>query len=313
MPDATVRLCLGTIMLLVGTLPLAPAHASTLVVGPGKPYATPSAAIDAAHAGDRVLIAPGKYFDCAMVGTDRLTIEGATPDGSATMTDKTCAGKAILVISGNDVTVRNLTLTRARVPDMNGAGIRVEGNKLTVEGVHFINNQDGMLGGFPGGTVIVRNSEFVRNGSCMGACAHGLYINNVDLLRVEHSRFFETKEAHHLKSRALRTEVLECDIEDGPKGTASYEIEIPNGGNLLVRGNTIEKGPNNQNHTAAIVIGAEGITHPTDDITIENNHFTNDGPPAAFVLNLTATEALLKGNRLSGPITTALRGDGTVQ
>ncbi len=114
-----------------------------------------------------------------------------------------------------------------------------------------------------------------------------------------------------MKSRALRTEVIDSDIEDGPDGTASYLIDVPNGGATIVRGCTLEKGPKNENHTAAISIGAEGVTHPTDEIVIENNRFRNDGAPTIFVNNLTATEARLKGNKLSGPVRAALQGDGT--
>lgn len=288
------------------------APAATLEVGPGKQYAQPSDAIAAASAGDRIVIAPGKYFDCARVRTDRLIIEGATPDGAATLTDKACDGKALLVIQGDGVVVRNLTLTRARVPDLNGAGIRAEGSMLTVEGVHFINNQNGILTGRDDSTLIVRNSEFIKNGTCLSSCAHGLYAGNLKLLRVENSRFYQQKQAHHIKSRAQRTEVIGCDIADGPEGTASFEIDIPNGGNLLVRNTTIEKGPKNENHTAAIIIGEEGITHATDEIVVEHNRFTNDGPPTAFVRNISAGEAVLRGNVLKGAIRAPLEGDGSV-
>jgi hypothetical protein len=289
-----------------------PTQARTLEVGAGKAYALPSVAIAAASEGDHVVVAPGQYFDCALVHVNHLVIEGANADGSAVMTDKTCQGKAILVISGDDVTVRNMTLTRARVPDQNGAGIRVEGQNLLVDGVRFINNQNGIMGGSPGAKVIVRNSEFVKNGFCAGSCSHGIYVGEIALLRVEHSRFFETRQAHHIKSRALRTEVIDSDIEDGPDGTASYLIDISNGGTTIVRGCTLEKGPKNENHTTAIAIGFEGVTHPTDEIVIENNRFTNDGPPTTLVDNMTATEARLKGNKITGPMRAVLQGDGTV-
>jgi hypothetical protein len=56
----------------------------------------------------------------------------------------------------------------------------------------------------------------------------------------------------------------------------------------------------------------EGVTHPTREITVENNTFRNDGPwETIFVNNQTATEALLRGNQLSGPVN-PLRGDGHV-
>lgn len=288
-----------------------PAH--TLEVGPGKTYRTPSEAAAVAADGDRIVVAPGEYSDCAVLRANNLVIEGTDPAGTAVMAGKTCQGKAILVASGAGITVRNLTLSGARVPDGNGAGIRSEGSSLTVEHVHFIDNQDGILGGaIAGGTLVVRDSEFVRNGACLGACAHGIYAGHIALLRVERSRFFETREAHHIKSRAARTEIVDCDIADGAEGTSSYLIEIPNGGSVVVRGSKLEKGPKSENTTAAIMIGAEGVTQPTREITVENNSFRNDGDfQTIFVDNLTATEAQLIGNRLSGAVT-PLRGAGRV-
>ena len=261
-----------------------------------------------------MLIEPGQYFDCASVHTRNLTIEGRGDPAAVVLTDKACAGKALLVIDAPNVTVRNLTLTRARVPDGNGAGIRMEGGDLTVDGVHFVNNQNGILtAADPSWSLIVTNSLFDRNGSCRQACAHGLYAGAIKLVRVEKSRFIGTKIAHHLKSRAARTEVIDCDIQDGPDGTASYLIEAPNGGALVVRGSTLEKGPQASNHTAAIIIGDEGVTQPTPEITIENNTFTNDMADhrTAFVSNDTATEAVLRGNRLHGSVD-PLDGDGSV-
>jgi hypothetical protein len=288
--------------------------ARTLEVGPDKPYKAPSLAAADAKDGDHILISPGEYFDCTVWQANHLVIEGSGPDANAIITDKTCQGKAIFVIAGNDTTVRNLTLTRARVPDMNGAGIRQEGRNLTLEGVKFINNQDGILGApSPGSRVIVRDSQFLQNGVCAPVCAHGIYVNEVELLRVEHSRFFETRQGHHIKSRALRTEVIGCDIADGNNGTSSFLIEAPNGGSLVVRDSTLEKGPRSENHTAAISIGAEGVTHPTHEIGIENNKFSNDGDyPTVLVRNLTATPAILRGNKLTGRAT-ALTGDGSAE
>ena len=281
---------------------------ATLKVGPSQTYKAPSAAAAVAKNGDHIEIEPGQYFDCAVWGADDLVIEGTGP--GVVITDKTCMGKGLFVIEGNNTTVGNLTLTRSRVPDMNGAGIRLDKGSLTVDGVKFIDNQDGILGGVPGTTVTVRNSDFDRNGVCARNCAHGMYIENVDLLRVENSRFSNTRQAHSIKSRALRTEVIGCTITDGPDGTSSYLIEAPNGGALIVRDNTLEKGPKSENHKAAIAIGAEGATHPTPEITITNNNFRNDGSyQTALLWNLTATPATLEGNKLSGSVI-PLKDDG---
>jgi hypothetical protein len=292
----------------------ASASAATLEVGPGLKYPTPSSAIDSANVGDTVLIDPGTYFDCATVLSARLTIAGKGDPANVIMTDKACAGKGLLVIDAPDVTVKNLTLQRARVPDGNGAGIRMEGGNLTVDNVHFVNNQNGILtAADPNWTLTVHNSFFDHNGACKEACGHGLYAGTIKSVYVDHTRFLGQKLSHSIKSRAAKTEVIDCDIEDGGDGTSSYLVEAPNGGTLIVRGSKLEKGPHASNHTAAIVIGDESITQATPEIIIENNDFTNDMTDhrTFFVNNDTATEAVLRGNHLHGAVD-PLAGDGTV-
>jgi hypothetical protein len=288
------------------------ASAKVLEVGADKQYKKPSEAVAAASNGDDVKIYAGQYFDCSIIGVDNLTIEGVGPD--AVLTDKPCAGKALLVIDSNNVTVRNLTIQRARVPDHNGAGIRAEGGDLTVENSRFINNENGILSADnPKATIRVTGSSFIGNGSCKGGCSHGIYIGHIKLLHIDHTRFFNTHEGHHIKSRAARTEIIDCDIEDGPDGTSSYLIEAPNGGSLIVEKNKMEKGQHTQNQGNTIMIGSEGVDQPTDEITIRDNNFTNDqGRGTVFVTNRTATEADLSGNVFKGQVT-PLDGDGKVR
>jgi hypothetical protein len=283
----------------------APALAArTLEVGPGKPYALPSTAIRDARDGDRVLIAAGQYVDCAVVTASNLTIEGAGRDASTVLTGRICADKGILVTQGANITVRNLTLSRARSISHNGAGIRAEGKNLTVDRVRFFDNENGILAApVHDGTLLVRQSEFFHNGACEGPCAHGIYANDLALVRIEASRFIATQHAHHIKSRAQRTEVLGCDISDGPDGSASYAIDLPNGGALVVRNTSFEKGPLSENHSAMIMIGAEDITQPAGELTIVNNRARNDGNfQTAFVENMTKTAVTMENNRLAGAI-----------
>lgn len=288
--------------------------AATLEVGAGKPYPQPSMAAAAAHDGDQIKIAAGTYFDCAVWKANNLTIEGAGPD-TTLITDKICMGKALFVTDGNDITIRDLTLTRARAPDGNGAGIRAEGGNLTVQNVHFINNQDGLLAAdAPGRKIVVSKSEFIHNGACESSgCAHGIYVGALALLRVEGTKFFDTRQGHHIKSRAARTEVADCDMADGANGTASYDVEVPNGGAVLLSDSKIQKGPKSENHTAALMIGSEGVTQPTPEIIVRNNTFLVEGNYSSFLVdNMTATEATLVGNILQGNAK-ALHGDGTVK
>lgn len=285
------------------------ASAKILGVGPDQPYKQPSEAVAAASNGDVVRIEAGQYFDCAIVNQDNLIIEGMGP--TTVMTDKACAGKGLLIINGSNVVVRSLTLQRARVPDHNGAGIRAEGGSLLIDGVTFLNNENGILtADNPSATLRIMNSTFVDNGKCDGSCSHGVYSGHWNMVHIEGTRFFNTKQAHSIKSRALSTEVINCNIQDGPSGTSSYLIEVPNGGNLLVEGNTLEKGPHSENAGHAIMIGSEGVTQPTGSIVVRKNTFTNDqNRSTTFVTNLTATPAALSNNVFKGQVD-PLTGDG---
>ena len=103
-----------------------------------------------------------------------------------------------------------------------------------------------------------------------------------------------------------------CTIVDGQDGTSSYLIDVPNGGALIVRDNTLEKGPKAENHRAAIAIGEEGASHPTPEITVTDNNFRNDGNyETALLWNLTATTPTLTGNRLSGSVS-LLKNEGNL-
>lgn len=78
-------------------------------------------------------------------------------------------------------------------------------------------------------------------------------------------------------------------------------------------GNVLEKGPKNQNHSAAVMIGEEGVSQPTPELLFKDNAFTNNGPPTAFVNNITATPAQLIGNVFKGNAIKPLIGDGKVR
>ena len=283
--------------------------AATLEVGAGKPFAAPSQAIAAAHDGDTVEIAEGEYFDCAVIHVSRITVAGL--GSGATLTDKTCQGKALLVVAANDIVLRNLTLARARVPDENGAGIRAEGVNLTVDHVRFLDNEDGILTtAEPRSTLRVLDSVFERNGRCRRQCAHGIYSGTIGLLDVERTRFSGTREGHAIKSRALRTVLIGNHIEDGPTGTSSYLVEIPNGGALVMQDNVFEKGPHSSNMAAAVMLGSEADTQDTPELLIERNRFiddTNAGP--AFVMNWTEADAVLHDNQIP-PGTTEATSSG---
>lgn len=285
---------------------------TTLMVGPGQAYATPEAAARVVQPGDTVEIEAGSYRSCAVWTTSDITIIGLGT--GAKMYGPVCSGKGLFVVTGSNVTVKNIKFAGATDVDGNGAGIRAEGGNLVVENSVFTGNQDGILTDNNAAISLkVVNSVFTGNGACTShGCAHALYAGHIASLDVENSTFYDTKMGMDIKSRALSTTILNSSIKDGPYGTSSYLVDIPNGGTLQMSGNVLEKGPRSQNHTTAISIGEEGSLLPSGGMVIENNTFTNDGPRTDFVRNRSTTPVQLIGNVLLGNPTTPLVGPGTV-
>lgn len=288
----------------------APVWARTLVVGPDRELAAPSAAAAIAADGDTVVIDGGEYFDCAVWRANRLLIEGSAEN--VVITDKTCDGKALFVTAGNDITIRNLTFARARVPDGNGAGIRAEGVNLRIEHSRFLNNESGILvNPSPSSTVAIVDSEFVGNGRCAGGrCAHALAVDEIALLRVESCKFTSTKAAHHIASRAAKSELIGNEISDGPEGTSSYLVDIPNGGSLTMANNRLEKGAKSTNLATAIMLGDDASVRSAGTFSFAGNRFSNDtGGATIFVRNWTDAEVGTDGNTI-GAGTILVSSDG---
>lgn len=302
---------------LAGLLALgAPAAAETLRVGPGEAFRLPSEAAAAAREGDTILITPGRYADCAVWRAARLTIAAAGA-GVVEITGPVCQGKALFVIAGPGILVDGITFRGATAPDGNGAGIRAEGGDLVIHNSRFEGNESGLLTriDMAQARLVIENSVFTGNGAMRGtACGgHALYANQLRALVIRRTRFEETRACHHVKSRAARTEITDSVITDGPTGSSSYLVDLPNGGDLLLVGNLLVKGPRSGNPRAAVVIGAEGIRWPTLSLIIRGNRFENRMPlPTVFVENRSTAQALLEGNLIDGRAM-ALTGPGSVR
>jgi hypothetical protein len=292
-----------------------PPTGMSLKVGPAERFTRPSEAAANAREGDTVLIAPGQYTDCAIWRTPGVTI-AAAPGGPVVISGPICGGKALFVIAAPRITITGLTFRGAGSPEGNGAGIRAEGGDLTIRRSRFEGNENGILAAStPAATMLIEDSVFIGNGALLPghACAHGIYVNALARLTIRRSRFEGTRVCHHVKSRAARTEVLDSQILDTPEGNASYLIDVPNGGDLLVRGNTLRKGPRSGNWGTTIAIGLEGVTLPTNSLRVEGNRFENLlAGSTVFVRNRSATPAELVGNTLSGTVV-PLEGPGAVE
>jgi hypothetical protein len=271
-------------------IPAPPDHPAgsghVLTVGPGKQYAMPSAAINAAQDGDTIEIdAAGDYDnDVASIRKNNLTIEGFGKPMAKIATDgRVAERKGIWVFESGftNLTVKNIDFEGARVSDAdgaNGAGIRAQGTNLTVIGCRFYNNQDGILGGY--GTTVIEHSEFDHNG--LTGLTHNIYVTDQKAtLFFLYNYSHDTAVGHLLKSRAAVNYILYNRLTDNA-GTGSYELDLPNGGFADVIGNIIQQSAGSQNSTI-LAYGEEGVIDTKSELNVVNNTFVNDRGNGIFI------------------------------
>ena len=278
------------------------AAAANLTAGPGQQFATIAAAVAASRDGDTVTLQPGDYVnDFAEIRT-KITLRGNGAHLRATQTIPN--GKGIL-ITDTDVTISSITFIGAKVADGNGAGIRYQGGALVVNGCWFMSNQNGILANpDPNGSITILRSEFSKNGVKSGSSSgytHNLYVNAVAKLTIDGSYFHDAYVGHEIKSRAKETIITNTRVVDGPNGTASYSIDLPNGGRVSILDNQIEQGPRSQN-PAIISFGEEGGVYAGSALTVAGNLIENDlaSGSARAVVNAANVTASVTGNTVYG-------------
>lgn len=284
----------------------AAAAGETLEVGPGKKYDKPSAAIKAAKDGDTIEIAAGTYErDCSYVNKDNVTIRGVG-DGRAVLDAKgTSAGrKGILVTVGKNITIENIEFQNAG-GEVNAAGIRAEGENLTVRNCKFLECNDALLGGK--GEVLIEHCEFSHCGKNPEPATHNLYISqHVTKLTYRYNYSHFTYEGHLLKSRAKENWILYNRLTD-EDGTGSAVADFPNGGVVVLVGNVMHKGAKGQNNRP-IAYGMEGIKHEKNELYVVNNTMLWENRRAqevGFVHVKNAPEGfkpVIKNNLFVGPL-----------
>src|SRR3954447_18301246 len=272
---------------------------TTLSVGIGKQYSTIPSAIAAAQDGDTIEAQAGTYVNDYVSISKNITLQGVGGIVSMVSTGLIPNGKAIFITNG-DITINNFEFSDAKVADGNGAGIRYEGGNLTLNNSYFHDNQDGLLGGsFPTGTLTINNSEFSYNGTGDGQ-THNLYIGAIANLTIDNSYFHDAIEGHEIMSRALNTTITNSRIYD-LNSTASYSIDLPNGGNSLIQNNVIEQGPQSHNFVI-IAYGEEGNLNSGTNFLVSNNTILNEKSGSALaVWNRTRTvTAQITSNKFFG-------------
>src|SRR5271166_1810068 len=276
------------------------AVSNILTVGVGEEFSTIAAAVSAARNGDIIEVKAGTYTNDFATITANITMIGVGGMVNMVASEPPPNLKGIFTVD-NSVSIENFSFTGAAIDARdggNGAGIRYEGGDMVLTNDSFQNNQEGLLAfpvlGLPSNTITLNDDTFNANGSGSGY-THNAYIGPVDSLTVTNCIFEQAIVGHELKSRALVNTINNNLFYDGPTGTASYDIDLPNGGTDVVENNTIEKGPMAEND-AMVHFGGEGIPYAGSSLLVQGNTFVDDKGDAIGVLNQTAISVSITGN-----------------
>ena len=279
---------------------------STLTIGTNQQYTSIEGAVAAAQSGDTINVQAGTYTNDFITIGKNLTLNAVGGMVTLDATQSPPNGKAIVDEGGSGVSVsiNGFAFTGAAVGDNNGAGIRYEGGTLSVSNSDFYGNQEGILGAAdPNGVITISNSEFNANGAGDGY-SHNIYIGDISQFTLTNSYVHDANVGNEVKSRAENNTITGNRIYDNLSGS-SYDIDLPNGGNATISGNTIEKGPNSGNYNS-IAYGEEGNLHSGTNLQVTGNIFVNDRGSGPALWNATGATATFANNSIEG------FGSGTV-
>lgn len=261
--------------LLLGTsVAVAQSGSAFKVAESGRSYASLQAAVDAINDGEgTIIIAPGTYRQCAVQKAGVVAFRAAVP-GQVVFDRETCEGKAALVLRGEAASVDGLIFQNMRVPDANGAGIRLEKGDLTVTRAIFRNSEQGILTAEdPTGEISIDRSTFSGLGRCDRglSCAHSIYIGEYGSLTVTNSRFERGNGGHYVKSRAARISVTDSAFDDTRGKETNYMIDLPGGAVGSISRNVFVQGASKENYSAFITVAPEGRTQSSVGLSINAN------------------------------------------
>jgi len=252
-------------------------------VAPDGDVQTIAQAAKLARDGDVVEIQAGVYEGDVAVWTQRqLRIRAVGGRAVLRAAGRAAEGKAIWVLRNGDFEIDGFDFVGARVPSRNGAGIRFERGSLVVRNSRFLDNQMGLLtGNHPGSRLTIDRCEFSgpRDGT---RWYHNLYVGSIAYFKMTNSSSHDARKGHLVKSRARENVVIGNRFVDGG-GTASYELEFPEGGVATVRANRIEQSARTDN-TVIVSYGAEGYRWPVNALRMTGNTIVNRaGVDSVFV------------------------------
>ena len=278
------------------------------VVETGQSYDTLQDAVNAVgNARATIRIARGTYRQCVVQEAGVIIYEAPEP-GSVTFIARSCEGKAAFVLRGIGAEVRGITFSNMKVPDGNGAGIRLEKGALNVAHARFQNSEQGILtADDPTGRIYITRSTFTGLGTCENSagCAHSIYIGNYGSLTVRESRFERGMGGHYVKARSAEVVIENNSFDDANGKATNYMIDLPAGSVGRIADNWFVQGRDKENYSAFIALGAEDLLHSSDGLEVVNNEarfVPGLSRKSVFLADWTASRVVMRGNKLAAEL-----------
>ena len=220
-----------------------------------------------------IRIAPGYHRDCAVQTAGRIAFVAAEA-GRAIFDGVACEGKAALVLRGAGARVDGLVFQNMRVPDGNGAGIRLETSDLDVVNSLFRTSEEGILTADDAqATLTIDRSTFSRLGRCDRglSCAHSVYTGIYGKVVVTRTRFEKGSGGHYLKTRAIAVDINDNSFDDTQGMGTNYMVDLPSGSVGRIANNLFVQGRDKENYSALIAVAAEERKNPSRGLSIVGN------------------------------------------
>ncbi|WP_129790992.1 right-handed parallel beta-helix repeat-containing protein [Sphingosinicella sp. CPCC 101087] len=308
MTRIVITTLIACLIIIAAPISAQPAAAPFVVQESGEAFGSLGDAVDSIGDGQgTILIAPGRYRQCAVQRGGRIAFVARDP-GTVLFDGLACEGKAALVLGGRAAQVEGIVFQNIRVPDANGAGIRLESGDLTVRESLFRNGENGILVALDHqGTIRIERSTFSGLGRCPEdqGCSHGIYNSGSGALIVSRSRFERGTGGHYLKSRGTRIELTESSFDDSAGRATNYMVDLSHGATGAIAGNLFVQGADKENYSAFISVAPEGAENSSAGLSITDNEarlVPGLRRRTAFVADSSGEDIRLEGNSLDPQI-----------
>lgn len=154
-----------------------------------------------------------------------------------------------------------------------GAAFRHQSGDLLVRRTKIHRCENGLLGParYIDCALVVDDCDVFDNATGTGQ-THGLYVGEITTFTCTNSRFWATSIGHHIKSRALRTTIRNCEVGTDFNGNESYDIDVPQGGDVKIVGCHLRQGPLTDNEVMLNFAG-ERNPHPGGSLIVRDTVF----------------------------------------